>query len=68
MGAVQGWFLQKLPVNLFTVTQDQVKQLKFDNIVEKDALSAKDLGVELTRAEDVLQSWMKPSATIKNQI
>jgi hypothetical protein len=33
VGAAQGFVLEKLPVNLFTVTRAQVEQLKSDNIV-----------------------------------
>jgi hypothetical protein len=31
-GKMQGFFLEKLPVNMFTVTRAQVEQLKSDNI------------------------------------
>ncbi|OXB39987.1 NADH dehydrogenase [Cryptococcus neoformans] len=33
LGSVQGFFLEKLPETMFTVTRDQVKQLRNDNIV-----------------------------------
>ncbi|WWC89396.1 uncharacterized protein L201_004320 [Kwoniella dendrophila CBS 6074] len=33
VGKIQGFFLEKLPENLFTVTRDQVEQLRSDNIV-----------------------------------
>ncbi|WWC61805.1 uncharacterized protein I303_104390 [Kwoniella dejecticola CBS 10117] len=33
IGKIQGFFLEKLPENLFTVTRDQVEQLRSDNIV-----------------------------------
>ncbi|WRT66293.1 uncharacterized protein IL334_003246 [Kwoniella shivajii] len=33
VGKIQGFFLEKLPENLFTVTRDQVEQLREDNIV-----------------------------------
>lgn len=33
VGMLQGMLLEKLPENLFTVTRDQVQQLKHDNIV-----------------------------------
>ena len=33
LGKIQAFFLEKLPTNLFTVTRDQVEQLKSDNIV-----------------------------------
>lgn len=59
VGAIQGFFLEKLPVNLFTVTGDQVKLLKSDNIVSKGVMTAADLDVKLTKAEDVLKMWMR---------
>ncbi|ORX36772.1 hypothetical protein BD324DRAFT_675372 [Kockovaella imperatae] len=33
VGMIQGFFLEKLPESLFTLTRDQVKQLKRDNVV-----------------------------------
>ncbi|ODN82142.1 hypothetical protein L202_02442 [Cryptococcus amylolentus CBS 6039] len=33
LGALQGFFLEKLPENIFTLTRDQVTQLRDDNIV-----------------------------------
>ena len=32
IGKLQGAVLEKLPENLFILTQDQIEQLKFDNI------------------------------------
>ena len=32
VGYIQGFFLEKLPESMFTVTRDQVKQLKNDNV------------------------------------
>ncbi|WVW83817.1 hypothetical protein I302_105838 [Kwoniella bestiolae CBS 10118] len=47
VGKIQGFFLEKLPENLFTVTRDQVEQLRSDNIVSPspplNSLSFKDL-------------------------
>ncbi|RXW19161.1 hypothetical protein EST38_g6684 [Candolleomyces aberdarensis] len=36
MGVLSGMFSERLPVNLFTITKDQVKQLQYDNIVNPD--------------------------------
>jgi len=33
VGMIQGAILERLPENIFTLTRDQVKQLKYDNIV-----------------------------------
>ncbi|KAK1924173.1 hypothetical protein DB88DRAFT_489337 [Papiliotrema laurentii] len=33
VGMVQGFFLEKLPESIFTVTRDQIKQLRSDNVV-----------------------------------
>ncbi|KAL7421700.1 hypothetical protein Q5752_003470 [Cryptotrichosporon argae] len=33
LGMLQAWFLEKLPESILTLTRDQVKQLKVDNIV-----------------------------------
>ncbi|KAK0233684.1 hypothetical protein IW262DRAFT_101419 [Armillaria fumosa] len=33
VGKMQGFFLEQLPVNMFTVTRAQIEQLKFDNVV-----------------------------------
>ncbi|WWC70270.1 uncharacterized protein I206_104220 [Kwoniella pini CBS 10737] len=47
IGKIQGFFLEKLPENLFTVTRDQVEQLRSDNIVSPHpplfSLNFKDL-------------------------
>ncbi|KAG7452355.1 NAD(P)-binding protein [Guyanagaster necrorhizus] len=34
VGQVQGFFLEKLPFNMFTVTRAQIEQLKSDNVVQ----------------------------------
>ncbi|KAK4689081.1 hypothetical protein P7C73_g1040, partial [Tremellales sp. Uapishka_1] len=34
VGMIQGFFLEKLPPSMFTVTRDQIKQLRVDNIVQ----------------------------------
>ena len=55
IGTIQGFFLEKLPINLFTITRDQVKLLRKDNIVSNDSniLTLKDLGIEPTPAQKV---------------
>ena len=51
--------MEKLPVNLFTVTMEQVELLKIDNICERDAIKvAEEFGVVLNSAEDVLPKYM----------
>ncbi|KAH9486526.1 NADH dehydrogenase [ubiquinone] 1 alpha subcomplex subunit 9, mitochondrial [Psilocybe cubensis] len=35
VGTLQGALLEKLPVNLFTVTRSQVEQLRFDNVINQ---------------------------------
>ncbi|EIW87054.1 NAD(P)-binding protein [Coniophora puteana RWD-64-598 SS2] len=49
VGKLQAAVLEKLPENLFTLTQDQVEQLKIDNIVNPNPLS------EHMSFEDILQ-------------
>ena len=55
IGTIQGFFLEKLPTNLFTITRDQVKLLRKDNVVSNDPniLTLKDLGIEPTPAQKV---------------
>lgn len=42
-GMVQGFIMEKLPENIFTLSRDQVRQLKLDNIVRSHDPSFKDL-------------------------
>ncbi|KAI9090472.1 NAD(P)-binding protein, partial [Phlyctochytrium arcticum] len=58
VGTLQGFVLEKLPVNLFTITRDQVTLLKSDNIVTNDQLTLKDLGVSTTPADRVLHTYL----------
>ncbi|ORY34077.1 hypothetical protein BCR39DRAFT_518368 [Naematelia encephala] len=39
LGMIQGFFLEKLPESIFTVTRDQIRQLRNDNIVAVSAVS-----------------------------
>ncbi|KAK0439768.1 hypothetical protein EV421DRAFT_1905666 [Armillaria borealis] len=34
VGQMQGFFLEKLPINMFTVTRAHIKRLEFDNVVQ----------------------------------
>lgn len=60
---VQGFFMEKLPENLFTLSRDQVKQLKLDSIVGSHDPSFKDLveahaGRKLASVHDVLPTYL----------
>lgn len=67
VGMLQGAVLEKLPVNLFTVTRSQIEQLKSDNIVNpsppSDHVSFKDLlerfSGPLSSVHDVLPAYFK---------
>ncbi|CAG8576604.1 1511_t:CDS:2 [Ambispora gerdemannii] len=62
IGLLQGFFLEKLPLNLFTITRDQVKLLQKDNIVHanSDILTLKDLGINSPReAEKILHQYLR---------
>ncbi|CAG8608818.1 18780_t:CDS:2, partial [Racocetra fulgida] len=56
IGLIQGYFLEKLPKNLFTITRDQIKLLKKDNIVSnmEGILNLKDLEIEPTPADKAI--------------
>ena len=49
-------FLEFLPTA--TLTRDQVKQLRIDNIVQESALSLNDLGIEPTPVETILPVYL----------
>jgi uncharacterized protein YbjT (DUF2867 family) len=51
------WFLQLLPKPLLTV--DQVKLLQTDNVVQKNALSLQDLGINPTDINIILPSYLR---------
>jgi len=62
-GMIQGFFMEKLPENLFTLSRDQVKQLKLDNMVRSHDPSFKDLveehaGRKLASVHDVLPTYL----------
>ncbi|CAG8584264.1 8757_t:CDS:2 [Ambispora leptoticha] len=62
VGLLQGFFLEKLPLNLFTITRDQVKLLQKDNIVDTNSnvLTLKDLGIKSPReAEKILHQYLR---------
>ncbi|KAJ3127649.1 hypothetical protein HK098_005994 [Nowakowskiella sp. JEL0407] len=62
IGLIQGFFLEKLPPNLFTLTRDQVRMLKKDNIVSTASdsiiLTLQDLGITPTPAESILHTYL----------
>jgi len=67
VGLMQGFVLEKLPLNLFTVTRAQVEQLKSDNIVNISPPSGHVSFVDLidrfsssplTSAHDVLPKYL----------
>ena len=62
-GTVQGSFMEKLPDNLFTLSRDQVKQLRLDNIVRSHDPSFEDLvegqaGRKLASVHDILPIYL----------
>ncbi|KAJ3078153.1 hypothetical protein HK102_004698 [Quaeritorhiza haematococci] len=69
VGEIQGFFLEKLPPNLFTLTRDQVHLLKLDNIVTGQHLTLQDVGIlKPTPAEQVLHTYLRPRPlTTKNK-
>ena len=52
--------MEKLPLNLFTITRDQVKLLKKDNIVNENSINIQDLGIDPVPAESILSSYLNP--------
>ena len=55
--------LQALTLGLFhngLLTRDQVRNLRRDNVVAPDAMSFKDLGIEPTAMEAVLEDYLWP--------
>ncbi|RIA94762.1 hypothetical protein C1645_759200 [Glomus cerebriforme] len=69
VGMIQGFFLEKLPPNLFTITRDQIKLLRKDNIVSNDSniLTLKDLKIEPTPAHKILFMYLKEHDVIPNK-
>ncbi|RDB28710.1 NADH dehydrogenase [ubiquinone] 1 alpha subcomplex subunit 9, mitochondrial [Hypsizygus marmoreus] len=67
VGMIQGAILERLPVNLFTVTRAQVEQLKFDNVVNpspsNDYFSFRQLlekySGPLTSVHDILPRYLR---------
>jgi len=73
LGAVQGFVMEQLPVNLFTVTRAQVEQLKSDNVVNPSPpanhASFKDLierhyGSPLKSVHEILPTYLKSSSSV----
>lgn len=62
-GMAQGFVMEKLPENIFTLSRDQVKQLKLNNIVRSHDPSFKDLvekhsGRKLASVHDILPTYL----------
>ena len=62
-GMVQGFVMENLPENIFTLSRDQVKQLKLDNVVKSYDPSFKDLvekhtGRKLASVHDILPTYL----------
>ena len=62
-GMAQGFVMEKLPGNIFTLSRDQVKQLKLDNVVRSHDPSFKDLvekhtGRSLGSVHDILPTYL----------
>lgn len=62
-GTLQGFLMEKLPENIFTLSRDQVKQLKQDNVVRLHDPSFKDLvekhtGRKLGSVHDILPTYL----------
>jgi hypothetical protein len=56
---IQAFLMEKLPPNLFSITRDQIKQLKQDNIVTGKYLTAEPMNVSLISVESVLSDYLK---------
>lgn len=63
---IQGFLMEFLPPNFFTITRDQVRTLQIDNIVSNDPniLRLSDLGINPTPAEKVLLLLISNKAII----
>lgn len=62
-GMAQGFAMEKLPENILTLSRDQVKQLKLDNVVKSHDPSFKDIvekytGRKLASVHDVLPTYL----------
>jgi hypothetical protein len=63
IGMAQGFLMEKLPENIFTLSRDQLKQLKLDNVVISHNPSFKDLveehaGRKLASVHDILPTYL----------
>ncbi|MBK8174944.1 MAG: complex I NDUFA9 subunit family protein [Rhodospirillales bacterium] len=66
IAAIQAFFLEALPVP--PLTRDQIKLLGRDNVVDPNALSFGDLGIEPTAVEVILPTYLsryRPTATLR---
>ncbi|KAE9400583.1 nucleoside-diphosphate-sugar epimerase [Gymnopus androsaceus JB14] len=59
LGKMQGTVLERLPVNLFTVTRAQVEQLKSDNIVNPSP-PQNEMGTEYFPFETLIEKYAIP--------
>lgn len=57
LAALKGFFFELLPMAPL-ITRDQVKLLRYDNVVAGKALTLADLGIEPKAAEVILPSYM----------
>jgi NADH dehydrogenase len=52
--------MERMPINLFTITRDQVRLLQLDNKVSSSALGLMDLGIVPTALEPILATYLSP--------
>lgn len=73
LGTMQGYVMEKLPMNLFTVTRAQVEQLKSDNVVNSSPsakhVSFKDLveahsPTSLRSIHEILPTYLKECSSV----
>ncbi|CAJ0887375.1 5396_t:CDS:2 [Entrophospora sp. SA101] len=60
IGYLQGLLMEQLPINLFTITRDQIKLLRKDNVVDGNGvLTLHDLGIDPTPPEKILYTYLR---------
>ncbi|KAI9594214.1 hypothetical protein BDF19DRAFT_471631 [Syncephalis fuscata] len=60
LGGPTSAIMERLPINLFTITRDQVRLLQIDNKVDDAALGLMDLGIQPTSLESILPAYLSP--------